>query len=291
MMQSNPASTMQAGAEAAGIGAPRLSMGQVALIARRLGTYLYTALLGYIMWNAWQVSGERYIVAEQGVGYWLGIATGVAMLLMLVYPWRKRRQFPVWLGGVKFWFRMHLGLGITVTCVVLLHSNFSLGSFNSQVALYCMMLVAASGLVGRYFYTQLHYGFSGKRKEIRDSVEKVLKHVDGLHALIPTPNSGDSWDLSEAEKLRKLAAKDEWKLREQLRLFEEQLKSQLCSEQYPQLKKAYSRKLRKVHKSIAAARALLLFERLFSLWHVIHVPFFIMLVASVIFHVIAVHMY
>lgn len=291
MMQSNPASAMQAGAEVAVAGVPRLSREQVMLIVRRLGTYLYTALLGYVMWLAWQVSGERYIVAEQGVGYWLGIACGVSMLLMLVYPWRKRRQFPAWLGGVKFWFRMHLGLGITVPCAVLLHSNFSLGSFNSQVALYCMMLVAFSGLIGRYLYTQLHYELSGQRKEIRDSVESVLKHVDGLRSLIPAPHSGDSWDFSEAEKLRGLATTGEWELREQLRQFEQQLRSQLCGEQYPQLKKAYARKLRKVHKRIAAARALLLFERLFSLWHVIHVPFFIMLVASTIFHVVAVHMY
>lgn len=291
MMQSNPANTMQAGVEAVGTSPRRLSMDQFVLYARRLGTYLYVALLGYVMWSAWQVSGQRYIVAEQGLGYWLGIVGGVSLLLMLVYPWRKRCEFPVWLGGVKFWFRMHLGIGITVPCVVVLHSNFSLGSFNSQVALYCMMLVAASGLVGRYFYTRLHYGLSGKRMEIRDTVESVLKHVDGLHALIPAPESGDSWDLSEAEKLRALATTGEWKLREQLRLFEQQLRSQLCSQQYPQLKKAYARKFNKVRKSIAAARALLLFERLFSLWHVIHVPFFIMLVASAIFHVIAVHMY
>ncbi len=33
------------------------------------------------------------------------------------------------------------------------------------------------------------------------------------------------------------------------------------------------------------------FERLFSLWHVLHVPFVYMLVFSAIAHVVAVHMY
>jgi hypothetical protein len=33
------------------------------------------------------------------------------------------------------------------------------------------------------------------------------------------------------------------------------------------------------------------YERLFSLWHVLHVPFVYMLVASAIAHVVAVHMY
>jgi hypothetical protein len=33
------------------------------------------------------------------------------------------------------------------------------------------------------------------------------------------------------------------------------------------------------------------YERLFSLWHIIHVPFFCMMVVSVLVHVLAVHMY
>jgi hypothetical protein len=33
------------------------------------------------------------------------------------------------------------------------------------------------------------------------------------------------------------------------------------------------------------------YERLFSLWHVLHVPFVIMLAFSAVVHVIAVHMY
>ena len=34
-----------------------------------------------------------------------------------------------------------------------------------------------------------------------------------------------------------------------------------------------------------------LYERLFSLWHVFHLPFFFMLVLSACVHVLAVHMY
>jgi hypothetical protein len=34
-----------------------------------------------------------------------------------------------------------------------------------------------------------------------------------------------------------------------------------------------------------------LFERLFSLWHVLHFPLFLMMILTAILHVIAVHMY
>ena len=35
----------------------------------------------------------------------------------------------------------------------------------------------------------------------------------------------------------------------------------------------------------------LMFERLFSIWHVVHYPLFIVLVVAVIVHIVAVHMY
>jgi hypothetical protein len=35
----------------------------------------------------------------------------------------------------------------------------------------------------------------------------------------------------------------------------------------------------------------LLFERLFSIWHVVHYPLFVVLVVAVIVHIVAVHMY
>jgi hypothetical protein len=49
-----------------------------------------------------------------------------------------------------------------------------------------------------------------------------------------------------------------------------------------------------VHDRLASAGALYRFnacERLFALWHLLHMPLFIMLVATGIIHVIAVHLY
>lgn len=43
--------------------------------------------------------------------------------------------------------------------------------------------------------------------------------------------------------------------------------------------------------SVQRLAQLAVFERLFSLWHVLHVPLFWLLVASAIAHVVAVHMY
>ena len=52
-------------------------------------------------------------------------------------------------------------LGVVGPLLVLFHANFHLGATNSNVALICMLLVAGSGVVGRYIYTRLHAHLDG----------------------------------------------------------------------------------------------------------------------------------
>jgi hypothetical protein len=100
----------------------------------------------------WYKSEDGDITPETGTGYWLGIAGASALLLLLVYPLRKRIRSLRSLGSVSAWFRLHMILGIIGPTLILFHSNFKLGSLNSNVALFSMLTVAASGLIGRYLY-------------------------------------------------------------------------------------------------------------------------------------------
>jgi hypothetical protein len=58
-------------------------------------------------------------------------------------------------GSVVFWFRLHMTLGLIGPTLILFHANFRLGSLNSNVAMFAMLLVAASGIVGRYLYRKI----------------------------------------------------------------------------------------------------------------------------------------
>jgi len=98
---------------------------------------------------------ERYITPQRGIGYWLGITGGSMMLLLLMYSARKRVSWLRWMGSIPAWFEFHMVLGVVGPLLILFHSNFSLGATNSNVALICMLLVAGSGVVGRYIYTRL----------------------------------------------------------------------------------------------------------------------------------------
>src|SRR5512139_1638116 len=102
-----------------------------------------------------QAGLERFITPEKGLGYALGIVGGSAMLLLLIYPARKRLAWLAPIGSVKAWFQIHMVLGIVGPLLVLFHSNFRTGATNSNVALACMLIVSGSGLIGRYFYSRI----------------------------------------------------------------------------------------------------------------------------------------
>ena len=77
------------------------------------------------------------------------------MLALLLYPLRKHVPWMRGAGSVShFGFDSHMALGLIGPTLILYHANFGLGSANSNVALWSMLIVAGSGLVGRFFYAK-----------------------------------------------------------------------------------------------------------------------------------------
>ena len=54
-------------------------------------------------------------------------------------------------------------LGLVGPLLIIFHSGFQLGSFNSSVAFFCMLIVAISGLLGRLLYQRIHHGLYGSK--------------------------------------------------------------------------------------------------------------------------------
>ena len=127
----------------------------------------------------WLNRDDNGLTPVSGVGYWLGIAGSGLMLLLLLYPLRKRLPSLQVIGTVAFWFRAHMILGVVGSALILWHANFRLGSINSSVALVTMLVVAMSGIVGRYLYRKVHLGLYGRKAEVRE----ILADIDLLKAL------------------------------------------------------------------------------------------------------------
>ena len=264
-------------------------MAVVRITLNALTLLWYGSIIG-IIYSGWVVRDERYIVAESGIGYWLGIIGGCMMLLLLVYPVRKKKPRWKYSGSIKFWFRLHMFLGIVGPVLIIFHSGYHLGSINGSVAFISMLIVASSGLVGRYFYQSIHHGLYGEKIKF----EEVYHHSENWDKTIKwlqdnSPESAES--LASIEKLlvnRQTGPKPslwfyithKWKLRK-LRV---SLKSALKS----------SAELKLILKVIWRLRSICslgMNEILFSYWHILHYPLFLMLVFSGFIHVAVVHFY
>lgn len=78
-------------------------------------------------------------------------AIGTLLMLQteLSYTWRKKKLIKV--GSAKTWLQLHIGTGLLGPALILYHANWQFSGFaGSTVCL--MLLVTASGILGRYVY-------------------------------------------------------------------------------------------------------------------------------------------
>jgi hypothetical protein len=256
---------------------------------------------------------ERYITPQRGLGYWLGIAGGSMMLLLLLYSARKRYRWLRWFGGIPAWFEFHMVLGVVGPLLILFHANFSLGATNSNVALVSMLLVAGSGVVGRYIYTRLHAKMDGNEDTLEQlravgdrlrsqntSIEflpGLLDAIDQIEARLIEPPKGRTARLLHLFTGPVRMAMARWIVRREI-------KAALARKLYrsphaDSLVEKHAKRIAKVarryaHRRLEAGRRMQEYQRyarLFSFWHVLHIPLFFMLLIAGIVHVIAINIY
>src|SRR6267154_5558723 len=110
------------------------------------------------------------------------------MLALLVYPARKRMPSLAALGTPRAWFKIHMVMGVVGPVCILYHSVYRLGAANSNVALISMLIVAGSGLIGRYLYGRIHHGLYGRAanlKELREEAARLKSAGSGTARLLP----------------------------------------------------------------------------------------------------------
>ena len=281
----------------AALEAPRLRIG-----ASQISLLLATIVLIV----GWVAPLPDYITPRSGLGYWLGIIGGSMMLSMHIYSLRRRVPSLTWLGSAQVWFTIHMVLGVVGPLCILYHSNYHLGAANSNVALISMLIVAGSGLVGRYLYGRIHYGLHGRLAnlaELRTEADRLKTDASGAGRLLPelAPR------LDAAEKAiggglllvpHAFAALVlcHWKMYRLRRYVHHTLRR--AARVSPTVA-AHRRALvaaadRYAGSRLTAARRVAEFEsceRLFGLWHLLHLPMFGMLLVAGIVHVVAVNVY
>jgi hypothetical protein len=248
--------------------------------------------------------GSLY-TSRSDLGYALGVVGAAMLLVLMLYPVRKHVRLLRPCGALKYWFRAHMLCGILGPLLILFHATFDVRSLNAAVALGSMMLVTASGIVGRYIYRRIHHGLYGSRAtlaELQQELERRFAALDPLLEWRPTVGR-------EVDRFCRLAGRAPAGWMERTTHFttlgvkrclaQRRIRQLIAAAPASQGGPGVSRRtlrtlLQAIDATLRAAQRTAQFttyERLFSLWHVLHVPIVYMLLISAIVHVVAVHMY
>jgi hypothetical protein len=259
-------------------------------------TIVFTLLVAVAASRGFGLRGEFILSPASGLGYALGIIGGVMMLLLLVYPLRKHSSILRNLGAVHHWFRLHMLLGILGPLCILFHCNFSLGAVNSNIALLCMGLMVASGLVGRYIYARIHHGLYGHKVTLHelknDQMESelyIVRRSEGAQVVSDALQQLKNLQDYSQQPLGPIAKV--WRrftISPRTRLLAWKIRRRLAATQLPGEINDYLNRYIVSMKKISGFE---FFERLFSLWHTLHMPIFFMLIITGLVHVWAVHYY
>jgi hypothetical protein len=286
---------------------PTLEKSSLEMLTADSLVYLLLALL---IWGTWRVSQMGLFKSGDDTGYWLGVAGGVMMLILLTYPLRKNFRFARGLGNIKGWFWFHVVMGVMGPLLILLHSNFQTGSLNAAVALYSMLLVAGSGVAGRFIFQRVNRGLHGEQTSLQDLLRRAgLDREDAHSRLSFAPaveqrlKDFEQHELQPRQGLLNLVRAVVWlpvlqlltyrrSVSELETLLTKMAKNQKWSKEDLHRRRKGARKMvGRYLESIVRVAQFSSYSFLLSLWHVAHIPFVYVLILTALVHVYAVHIY
>jgi uncharacterized membrane protein YciS (DUF1049 family) len=208
--------------------------------------------------------------------------TGFGLILMTnPYIFRKRYRSLQKFGSLPGWLDFHIFCGLLGPSLIVFHTNFKVSGLVA-ISFWSMVIVAVSGIVGRYFYAQV----LKKKVELE---REIAEHDRGLNQIAPKT------DFSEmkTKALRFVGGKS---LAEEASPLAASLFSSLVGDAklmftLPGVSPGVPTQARIALKDFALAKRRLFFfenfQQYLGYWHSFHLPFaFFMYIVAVI-HIIS----
>ena len=220
----------------------------------------------------------------------LGII-GASMIIIGVtlYSTRKRvRRF--WeLGKLSRWLEVHIFLCLLGPLLVVYHTTFKAGGI-AAISLWCMLSVAASGVVGRFLYLQIPRNIKGSEL----TQQEIANELDRLSTELSTMPLGDQFVKKIDESFAPIAnpkqLSEVFAVLAQLQTIKRRVKhslggmiasSNIGHRRARALFKLASARMTLVQKTAVLGQV----ERLFFYWHAVHLPFTVIMFITLAAHV------
>ena len=216
------------------------------------------------------------------MGHGLGIVgTFLILFGVVIYIARKRYGFMEKYLRLKYLLEFHIFLCTLGPIMVLYHTSFKFGGIVS-VAFWSMVAVVASGVIGRFIYTQIPRTIEGRELSLS---EVKGSHTELVEALKSYEQEGYSISkvINEKSQHYSWGIKGYFKKRKQIGDIKRMLNTSNAK------KEDKKRIIQLVKQEIALAsriERLLLMQKLFKYWHVAHMPFALIMLVIVTVHVI-----
>jgi len=196
------------------------------------------------------------------LGHGLGIIGTLFIVIGLFgYMARKRLKIFSRIGVLKYWLEFHIFLCTLGSIFVLFHTSFKFGGIVS-IGFWSMVIVWTSGLVGRFIYLQIPRTIEGRELSLKEAQE--MKADLNLELMIKY-----NIDISEIKASKFFQIK--------LKL----LDRNISTKDYKKIKRLI-KKQRKITNRIARLDKM---QHLFIYWHVVHLPFALIMLIIMVIHV------
>jgi hypothetical protein len=228
------------------------------------------------------------------IGQTLGLLALALFLFLWLYPLRKRVRALAFTGGIVRWLEVHIAAGLFVPLIAAMHAGWR---FTGLIGLGygSMVIVAISGVIGRYLYTRIPRGRSGLELTREETAAERRQLVGEISAVSGLASAEIETALAPAAARRGLGmvgtvrqmVQDDLARRRAVRHLLVRL------EQAPGQRRFDRRTLR--HFARLARREMGLtqqmrmldgIQRVFRFWHIAHRPMAVMALVAVLVHVV-----
>ena len=122
---------------------------------------------------------HAYLKPSGTIGLRLGMFGVLLFLFIYLYPLRKKWAWLGRQGSSRRWLDFHVLLGLIAPVVVTFHSSFKFSGI-AGVAYWIMVVVALSGIVGRYIYSQIPRSLNFAELSLQEAQEQSLRTATQL---------------------------------------------------------------------------------------------------------------
>lgn len=227
------------------------------------------------------------------VGQSAGILALLIFFFLWLYPLRKKYRWLAFTGSIARWLDIHILAAIGLPLLVAIHASWR---FDGVVGLGydAMLVVCASGIVGRYLYVRIPRSLTGvaaSREEVASERRTLITEIAAATGLDPfsvertLAISGTSESAGILRTLLHLLSDDftRWRL---TRALKRRLRASSSGRKLD--RELVNRVAALASREISLAQQLRMLDatkRLFGYWHVLHRPFAVTALIAVLIHV------